>query len=59
MGEAAWFVAREIGGNAGTDAVVRVGAASVAGIAVYVAILMLVEAPELGDIRRQARPGVT
>lgn len=59
MGEAAWFVAREIGGNSGTDAVVRIGAASVAGLAVYVAILMLVEAPELGDIRRRARPGVT
>ena len=40
MGESVWFVTREIGGNTGADAVLRVGVGTFVGIAVYGGLLV-------------------
>jgi len=52
-GEAAWFVGRAVGGNVGLEAVVRVAAASLAGLAVYAAVLIALRAPEVDALRRR------
>jgi putative peptidoglycan lipid II flippase len=54
-GEAAWLVAHNVGGNTGAAALGRIIAGSVVGLAVYVAILAVQRAPELGAVRRIAR----
>ncbi|MEP1124373.1 MAG: murein biosynthesis integral membrane protein MurJ [Ilumatobacter sp.] len=53
MGEAVWVVARNVGGNVGVDAVLRLGAGTVAGIAVYFGLLAVMGAPELDALRRR------
>ncbi|MEO5899466.1 MAG: murein biosynthesis integral membrane protein MurJ [Ilumatobacteraceae bacterium] len=55
MAEAAWIVARGVGGNTGWGSVGRILAASVVGIAVYIATLVVVRAPELDQLRRRLR----
>lgn len=51
-GEAAWFVARHVGSNAGLGAAARLIAGSAIGLVVYVAVLAAVGAPELNAVRR-------
>ena len=57
MGEVVWLVARNIGGNTGTDALLRVAVGSVAGAVVYLVLLFAMGAPELDAVRnwRQRR----
>ncbi len=47
MGEVVWLLIRDIGGNAGADAVLRIAVGTVAGAVVYVALLAAMRAPEL------------
>jgi putative peptidoglycan lipid II flippase len=51
MAEVMWVVARQVGGNVGVDAFVRLGVAGVAGLAVYVGVLVALGAPELAAVR--------
>ncbi|MDQ3738207.1 MAG: murein biosynthesis integral membrane protein MurJ [Actinomycetota bacterium] len=57
-GEAAWIVARNLGGNVGVDGVVRFSVAGLVGLVVYVVALIAMRAPEVSAIRRRVRPGV-
>jgi putative peptidoglycan lipid II flippase len=52
-GEVAWFVARAIGDNSGGGAWMRVIVASVAGLATYAAMLVVLRAPEVDAVRRR------
>ena len=51
MAEVMWAVARLVGGNEGLGALLRVGAAGVVGIGVYLALLTLMGVPELAQLR--------
>lgn len=51
-GEAAWLVADNIGGNTGFEALIRLLAGCVVGGAVYVGVLVVLQAPELQAVRR-------
>jgi putative peptidoglycan lipid II flippase len=51
MMEVMWVVARVIGGNTGVDALLRVAAAGVAGVAVYVTLLSMLGVRELAQLR--------
>ncbi len=53
MGEAVWLVTRQVGGNVGIDAVIRIVVGAVVGIVVYVAVLTALRAPELDALRRR------
>ncbi|MDX2380765.1 MAG: murein biosynthesis integral membrane protein MurJ [Acidimicrobiia bacterium] len=55
MGEAVWFVARNVGGDVGSEAVVRVVVGSLVGAVVYVGLMFALGAPELDPIRRVVR----
>lgn len=50
MAEAVWAVARLVGANSGAGSVLRVGAGTVTGIVVYVAVLLLLRTPELDQL---------
>ena len=50
MGEVVWLVANAVGGNSGTDAVVRLAVGIVVGVAVYFGLLALMRAPELNAV---------
>lgn len=56
MAEAVWAVARLVGDNAGAGAVLRTVVAAIVGIGVYVGLLLLMNAPELEELRRKFRP---
>jgi putative peptidoglycan lipid II flippase len=51
MAEVVWLVARAVGANSGAGSVVRVVVGTVAGAAVYVAMLVLLKAPEVDQLR--------
>lgn len=53
MAEAVWLVARSVGGNDGTDAIVRVLAGATTGVIVYAGVLALLGAPELNALRER------
>ena len=53
MGEAVWLVARALGGNTGGEAILRLTAGTVVGVAVYAGLLALMGAPELDALRRR------
>jgi putative peptidoglycan lipid II flippase len=53
MAEAVWLVTQQIDGNTGVDAVVKLGAGTAVGTAVYLGVLMLLRAPELDAVRRR------
>ena len=53
MAEIVWFVARLVGDNVGAGAWLRVGVGTVTGAVVYVVVLLLLEAPELDQLRRR------
>jgi putative peptidoglycan lipid II flippase len=52
--EAAWWVARRVGDNAGTQAIGRLAAGSLTTLGVYAAVLFVLAAPELTAVRRLA-----
>lgn len=52
-GQAAWFAARQVGGNAGFDALLRLLVGTAVGGAVYVAALVALRTPELAAVRRR------
>lgn len=54
-GEAAWFVARQVGDNTGAGAVARLTAGGVAGLVVYVIVLVALQAPEVTAIARRVQ----
>jgi putative peptidoglycan lipid II flippase len=53
MAEAVWFVTQFVGANTGTDAVLRVAVGTGVGIAVYLAALVALRAPELDAVRNR------
>jgi putative peptidoglycan lipid II flippase len=56
MGEAVWFVTRNIGGNVGVDALVRLLVGTFVGVVVYFGLLAAMGAPEI-DSLLQRLPG--
>ena len=52
-GEAMWLAADNVGGNTGMDAVARLLAGGLAGVVTYVAILIILGAPELASARER------
>jgi putative peptidoglycan lipid II flippase len=56
MAEAVWAVSRLVGDNDGIGALTRVAVAGLAGVAVYIGILLLLGAPEIDELRRRLRP---
>jgi hypothetical protein len=56
MAEAVWLVTQQVGGNTGTDAIARLAVGAVVGAAVYLGVLVLLQAPELDAVRRRLRP---
>jgi putative peptidoglycan lipid II flippase len=57
MGEAVWYVARQVGGDVGIDAAVRLVVGAVVGIVVYLGLLVALGVPELDFIRRRLPAG--
>ncbi len=55
MAEAMWIVARAVGGNDGLPAVVRVGAAGIVGLGVYVAACIALRVEEIDQLRSRFR----
>jgi putative peptidoglycan lipid II flippase len=55
--EVTWVVARAVGANAGTGAIVRVVAGGIVGLGVYGGVLAVLRAPELAALRSRL-PGV-
>ncbi len=53
MGEVVWFIARQVGGDSGMDAAVRLVVGTLVGAIVYVAILLALRVPELDFLRRR------
>jgi putative peptidoglycan lipid II flippase len=51
MAEITWVVAQVIGSNQGVGALVRLVAATIAGVVVYPAVLYLLGAPEVNELR--------
>lgn len=53
MAEAMWVVARFVGGDAGSEALVRVVVAGLVGLVVYVAVLVVLGTPEIDSLRNR------
>jgi putative peptidoglycan lipid II flippase len=60
-GEVMWLAAERVGANTGAEAAARITVAGVAGVAVYVAVLAVLRAPELHAVRTRlpVRPSTT
>jgi putative peptidoglycan lipid II flippase len=56
MGEAVWFVTRNVGGNVGVDALLRLVVGTVVGVIVYFGLLAVMGAPELDALQRRLLP---
>jgi putative peptidoglycan lipid II flippase len=56
MAELVWVVARAVGANSGSGAVVRVVVSTIIGTVAYVAMLWVLKSPELDDLRARLRP---
>jgi hypothetical protein len=56
MAEVVWFVTRQVGGNVGLDALVRVVVGTLIGLGVYLGLLYAMRAPELDAVRHRLRP---
>lgn len=56
MAEAVWAVARLVGGNSGAEALLRVGVGGVVGVAVFVGVMVVLQAPEVDELRGRFRP---
>jgi putative peptidoglycan lipid II flippase len=59
MAEVVWLVARSVGANAGSGAVLRVIVGTVVGTVVFVGTLSLLGSPELHELRRRLLPAGT
>jgi putative peptidoglycan lipid II flippase len=59
MAEVVWVVAGAVGANSGPGAVVRVVVSTIVGAAVYVAMLSVLQSPELQDVRSRLGPAPT
>jgi len=59
MAEVVWVVAREVGANSGSGAIVRVVVSTIVGAAAYVGMLAVLQSPELEDVRSRLRPAQT
>jgi putative peptidoglycan lipid II flippase len=57
MAEAMWLVTRNAPSNHGWDALVQITVAGIAGLAVYVAVLLVLRTPELGGLARRLPGG--
>ncbi len=55
MGEAVWLVSRNVGGDVGTEAVVRLVVGTLVGVVVYLGLMFALGAPELDPVRRAVR----
>ncbi|MDP9463758.1 MAG: murein biosynthesis integral membrane protein MurJ [Actinomycetota bacterium] len=55
MAEVVWVVARSIGANSGSGAIIRVVVSTIVGAAAYVGMLMVLRSPELDDVRTRLR----
>ena len=53
MAEIVWLVCRDLGGDAGREALVRIVVGTVVGVVVYVAVLLVLRGPELDEVRRR------
>ena len=58
MGEAVWFITRNVGGNVGVDALLRLVVGAVVGLIVYFGLLATMAAPELDALKRRL-PGLS
>ena len=56
MGEVVWFITRNVGGNVGRDALLRLAVGAVVGVIVYFGLLAVMGAPELDALKRRLRP---
>ena len=56
MAEVVWALARVVGANSGTGAVLRTLAGTVVGAGVYVGVLLALQAPELDLLRNRVLP---
>jgi putative peptidoglycan lipid II flippase len=54
--EVMWLVATNVGGNVGGEALLRLVAGAFAGLAVYVAVLVVLRVPEVTMVRDRLRP---
>jgi hypothetical protein len=55
--EVTWLVARQVGGNTGGEALLRLSVGGLVGIVVYVALLLVLRVPEVTAVRDRLRPG--
>ena len=53
MAEIVWLVCRNLGGDAGREALLRVAVGTVVGVVVYVGVLLVLRGPELDEVRRR------
>ncbi len=53
MGEAVWFITRNVGGNVGLDALLRLIVGATVGVTIYFGLLAAMGAPELESLRRR------
>jgi putative peptidoglycan lipid II flippase len=56
MSEVVWGVAGSIGANSGSGAIVRVVVSTIVGTAAYAGMLMVLQSPELDEVRARLRP---
>ena len=56
MGEAVWFITRNVGGNVGLDALLRLVVGALVGAIVYFGLLAAMGAPELDALKRRLLP---
>ena len=55
MAEVVWLVTQQVGGNTGTDAVIRLLVGGIAGVLAYGGVLWVLRVPELDAVRRRLR----
>jgi len=53
MGESVWFITRNVGGNVGVDALLRLVVGAVVGVIVYFGLLATMAAPEIDALKRR------
>jgi putative peptidoglycan lipid II flippase len=53
MGEVVWLVSRQVGGDAGFDAALRLVVGTIVGAVVYLGVLLALRVPELDFLRRR------
>jgi putative peptidoglycan lipid II flippase len=55
MAEVVWLVTQPVGGNTGTDAMLRLAIGGIVGVVTYGAVLWVLRVPELDAVRRRLR----